>query len=191
MKKLVLLFSIVVMPCILFAQSEDDSNAVIVLRRARQLAAQLGDYVSFMQDESETNTNRQHYRDAALKLFIGEGNTVIMNGERLEGSKVYLHNANTSATQSVKSCFSKLIIGYGNESRLSVLDCEFYVLLPSETKKVSENIFQFKAKYYNNSSDFKANRYEIVTITQPICMCCECEEPIILFGNIKVEITKQ
>ena len=44
MKKLELLFSIVVMPYILFTHSEDDSNAVIVLRRARQLAAQLGFY---------------------------------------------------------------------------------------------------------------------------------------------------
>ena len=111
----------------------------------------------------------------------------MVNGTKADEIKVEVTSGNRPiSTRSLKAYFSYLINGFENYTIIELVDSEIYEIIPSEIYKISENYIKFKAKYYKCSSDFNANRYETVTITQAICMCCDCVEPIIFFGNIKV-----
>lgn len=185
MKNILILFVIFAIPFHLFAQSINEQD-VKAKQRLRELTAELDYCLQRLIDCQITNTTRFQYRSDAINLFVGKGEPMMINGSKAEEIKVEVISGNRPiTTRPLKAYFSYLINGFENYAKIELVDSEVYEMIPSETKNVSENLYQFKAKHYKCLSDFYANRSEIVTITQPICICCECEE-FFRFGNIKV-----
>lgn len=156
-------------------------------QRLRELTDELNYCLQRLTDCKLTNSIRFQYSSEALNLFIGYGKPIMVNGTKADEIKVEVTSGyRPISTRSLKAYFSYLINGFENYTIIELVDSKIYEIIPSEIYKISDNYIKFKAKYYKCSSDFNANRYETVTITQAICMCCDCVEPIIFFGNIKV-----
>lgn len=184
MKTILISLLIFIMPLHLSAQSNDEQD-VKVKQRVRELTDRLDYYLQQMTNGQNPNTVRFQYSSEALVLFVANGEPVISEGKNVE-LKVEIFSRNRTSTRSLKAYFD-YIRNFKPEIKMQLVDGEVFEFIPSEIKKVTDKVFILKYKRYNNFADFNANRYEIVTITQPICMCCDCEQPILRFGNIKVK----
>ena len=192
MKKIItLLFLIIALPCILLAQSLSEQD-VKAKQRVKELTAELEYHLLHLTDSQITNATRLQSRSAALKLFVGDGEPMMINGMKADELTVEVISDNRTSTRPLKAYLSYLTAGYlENGTKIHLIDYEVYVITNLEIKKETENIYQFKAKRYKCISDFDADRYDTITITLPVCMCCECEGPFIRFGNIKVREMKR
>lgn len=184
MKTILISLLIFIIPLHLSAQSNDEQD-VRLKHRVRELTDKLDYYLQQMTIDQNTNTIWLQYRSEALELFVANGEPVISEGKNVE-LKVEIFSSNRTSTRSLKAYFD-YIRNSEPEIKMQLVDGEVYEFIPLEIKKVTDKVFILRYKRYNNFADFNANRYEIVTIIQPICMCCDCEQPILRFGNIKVK----
>lgn len=77
MKKGILTFVIILSATLAYAQpNNEDAMTIRVVQKVKQLT----DYINYMADKNMPIEDRLEYRQAALNLFIGQGESYIVNG---------------------------------------------------------------------------------------------------------------
>lgn len=121
-----------------YAQTNDD-NREIMMQCALQKISQLNDYISLMSNKSIDMTARNKYRQAALNLFIGNGEPFDEQGIYNSGVEIIVtsSNQNKPTRSLVKNYLARLVnLQCPN---IELQSSEFYMMDLSELHHISEN----------------------------------------------------
>lgn len=113
MKHYILLFFIIIFSnssSYCFAQNTNESEVVTQL--CKEKVKQLNDYMSMMASEKKSIEIRKHYKNKALSLFIGKGNSFEENGVVKEGVfvEIFYTSRNRKTTKLVRNFFDQITV---------------------------------------------------------------------------------
>lgn len=179
-----------------FAQT-DDAKEEMLRRRAAQKVGQLGDYIQCMGRKLEDMTEekqkeyKEYFRQAALGLFINNGDEYEEDGIQREGvlMEVTSVNSSTSSKKLVKTYFAGLIgMKY---SQVTIETTDVANISVSKLQKVDDDLFVCTCYFEQKFCGYRDGAPVYKDITKKKVKCYvkteqteDGEEYIVLLGDV-------
>lgn len=128
-----------------FAQATDSDE--MLKNRVAERVALMNSYIKFMADKKKPYKTRQYYSNKALALFIGKGNSYVLDGVNHDGVMMQTTSTNTNrvSSQLMKDYFQHLIdLRYSDVKITSTSVADMKV---SDLKKIGPNKYVCTCQY--------------------------------------------
>lgn len=139
MKKCIFTFVVILSATLAYTQpSNEDAMTIRIVQKVNQLI----DYINYMADKNIPIEDRLEYRQAALNLFIGQGESYIVNGSP---SGVYILITSKYCKKPVVMLMKDYFTGLVNQrySKVNIVSVEVVDdIKVSELKKVGEKEYE-------------------------------------------------
>ncbi len=189
--------AVMLLACIT-AQAQSSADEMIK-RRCADKVKQMCDYIEYMANPQQKETNRRYYRNAALNLFIGRGNSYEENGRIRDGVTMEVTSVSRKNPYSypIRTYFSNLInrLSY---SKVVMQTTDVSAMKVSELQPISDDTYVCTVYFEQSFCGYRDGRPVYKDITRKRVKCYvkveqteDGEEYIVMLGDVTATDTQR